>query len=127
MTLNTHPGIDPSLCGAVTELKEGFARVQLRTTELMAADDRELVHGGFIFGAADYAAMAAVNEPTVVLAGSRCRFLAPSRVGDRIVFEAKVVQSEGRKHRVEVTGTFDGNEVFTGEFKTVVTPSHVLS
>lgn len=127
MKQNTHLGIDPSLCGAVTELKEGFARVELHTTELMAADEMGLVHGGFIFGAADYAAMTAVNEPTVVLAGSSCRFLAPSKVGDVIVFEANVVQSEGRKQRVEVTGTYDGKAVFTGEFKTVVTPQHVLS
>lgn len=127
MRLDTHLGIDPSLCGAVTELEEGFARVELRTTELMASDDQGLVHGGFIFGAADYAAMAAVNEPTVVLAGSTCRFLAPSRAGDLVVFEAQVVHSEWRKHTVEVVGMFRDSAVFKGEFKCVVTPGHVLS
>lgn len=32
----------------------------------MAADEYRLVHGGFIFGLADYAVMLAINEPTVV-------------------------------------------------------------
>lgn len=127
MRQNTHLGIDPSLCGSVTELRQGYARVELHTTALMAADEEGLVHGGFIFGAADYAAMAAVNEPTVVLAGSSCRFLAPSRVGETIVFEAEVTQRDGRKQTVKVTGQCAETVVFSGEFKSVVTPKHVLS
>ena len=37
---------------------------------------------GFIFGAADYAAMLAVNQPNVVLGAAETHFLKPSRVGD---------------------------------------------
>jgi acyl-coenzyme A thioesterase PaaI-like protein len=43
----------------------------------MAADQRGLVHGGFTFGLADYAAMVAVNDPNVVLGAAEVRFLAP--------------------------------------------------
>jgi len=126
MILDTHLKIDKGLCGRITALEEGKAVVELATTVQMAADDAGLVHGGFIFGAADYAAMAAVNAPTVVLAGSSCKFLAPTRAGETVTFEAAVVEREGRKARVEVTGRSGGTEVFKGEFKTVVTPSHVL-
>jgi acyl-coenzyme A thioesterase PaaI-like protein len=126
MMLKTHLKIDNGLCGTVIALEEGYAAVELETTPQMAADERGLVHGGFVFGAADYAAMAAVNEPTVVLAASRCRFLAPSKVGDELLFKAKCVENDGKKYMVTVTGYCGETEVFTGEFKTVVTPRHVL-
>ena len=126
MTLNTHLQINTALCGDVIELKEGYAQVLLKTTVEMAADDKGLIHGGFIFGAADFAAMTAVNEPNVVLAGSSCKFLAPSKIGDSITLEAIIVKSEGFKHLVEVTGTSNGQTVFSGEFKTAVTKVHVL-
>jgi len=124
--LNTHLKIDTALCGSVVALGEGYAAVELETTPVMAADEKGLVHGGFIFGAADYAAMAAVNEPTVVLAGSSCRFLAPAKVGDVLLFKARCVESDGKKYRITVNAYCDKTEVFSGEFKAVVLPSHVL-
>lgn len=125
--LNTHEKIDGSLCGDIDELKQGFARVTLITTESMRADHVGLVHGGFIFSAADFAAMAAVNERNVVLASSMCQFLAPVRVGDHVVFEAHERQKEGRKRNVYVVGSVLDIKVFEGEFKTVVTDNHVLN
>lgn len=127
MTLNTHLKIDEGLCGELADLQDGYARVVLTTTEQMAADDAGLVHGGFLFGAADYAAMAAVNEPNVVLAGSSCKFLAPSKAGEVIEFEARITQSDGVKYLLEVVGRSNGVTVFSGEFKAVVTKEHVLS
>jgi len=125
--LNTHEKIDSSLCGDLEELKKGYAKVQLVTTESMRADNVGLVHGGFIFSAADFAAMAAVNERNVVLASSNCQFLAPVRVGDSVMFEAQERQKEGRKRGVYVVGTVLDIKVFEGEFKTVVTDNHVLN
>ncbi len=125
--LNTHEKLDSSLCGDVEELKLGYARISLATTEAMRADDVGLVHGGFIFSAADFAAMAAVNERNVVLASSVCQFLAPVRVGDFVIFEARERQKEGRKRSVYVTGSVLDIKVFEGEFKTVVTDNHVLN
>ncbi len=125
--LNTHEKLDSSLCGDVEELKLGYARISLATTEAMRADDVGLVHGGFIFSAADFAAMAAVNERNVVLASSVCQFLAPVRIGDFVIFEARERQKEGRKRSVYVTGSVFDIKVFEGEFKTVVTDNHVLN
>ncbi len=68
----------------------------------MAADERGLVHGGFVFGLADYAAMLAVNHPNVVLASAEVRFLKPVVVGERLVAEAWVEETDGRKSRVQV-------------------------
>lgn len=127
MQQNTHLKIDNRLCGDVVKIEKDLAEVHLVTTPEMAADREGLVHGGFVFGAADFAAMCAVNEPNVVLGSSECRFLAPSRVGDVIEFEARIVEREGAKASVEVTGTSGDQPVFTARFKTVVTKEHVLN
>ncbi|MHC3993981.1 hotdog domain-containing protein [Thiomicrolovo sp. ZZH C-3] len=126
MIVNTHLKIDNGLCGTVITLEKGRAAVELETTPVMAADEKGLVHGGFIFGAADYAAMACVNEPTVVLAGSSCRFLAPSKVGDTLLFKAESLEDDGKKYQITVNAYCGETKVFTGEFTAVVLPKHVL-
>jgi acyl-coenzyme A thioesterase PaaI-like protein len=98
----THDKIVPGLCGRPVELASGCARVVLETTVERAADARGLVHGGFTFGLADYAAMLAVNEPTVVLASAATKFLGPVVVGDHLDAEASVVRTDGRKRWVKV-------------------------
>ena len=124
--LQTHLMIDRTLSGDLEKLEKGYAQVRLQTNEDMRADSVGLVHGGFIFSAADFAAMAAVNEPNVVLAGCNCQFLAPVRVGDEVLFEARVRHSEARKRNVTVIAYAYEVKVFEAEFKTVVTEKHVL-
>ena len=68
----------------------------------MSADSQGLVHGGFIFGAADYAAMSAVNDPYVVLGAASSKFVAPVKVGDAVLCQASVVSEKGKKRVVEV-------------------------
>lgn len=123
---NTHLGIDETLCGVATELSPGRAVVRLTTTPNMAADDRGLVHGGFVFGAADYAAMLAVNDPNVVLGSADTRFTAPVAVGQVVELSAERTAEKGRKHTVSVSGTVEGAKVFEGTFVTFVLDQHVL-
>lgn len=124
--VSTHEKINHTLCGDIDIIEVGHVKVSLMTSEDMRADEVGLVHGGFIFSAADYAAMLAVNEKNVVLASSTTQFLSPVRVGDIVNFEAKVRHKEGRKRNVRVEGHAKGVKVFEGEFKTVVTDRHVL-
>lgn len=124
--LNTHERINTVYSGEILKLESGYSKVILETIEAMRADEVGLVHGGFIFSAADFAAMVAVNEPNVVLASSNCLFLAPVRVGDSVTFEATEHQKEGRKRNVTVRGFVHEIKVFEGEFKTVITERHVL-
>jgi len=126
MKLNTHLEIDPSLCGRVTALAEGCAEVLLYTTEAMTADELGLVHGGFLFSAADYAAMAAVNDPNVVLGAATVKFLAPVRKGESVTFRAEVGGEKGAKRLVEVEGSVDGRKIFEGTFTAFVLQKHVL-
>jgi uncharacterized protein (TIGR00369 family) len=126
MEPNTHPAIDPRLCGEPLELGHGTARVTLTAQPEMAADDRGLVHGGFVFGLADYAAMLAVNHPHVVLAGAEVRFLKPVVVGEQLVAEAWTEETDGRKSRVKVEVVRDGENVMSGDFLCVTLAEHVL-
>jgi uncharacterized protein (TIGR00369 family) len=122
----THLRIDPAWCGTPVELREGSAEVELLTRPEMAADEQGLVHGGFVFGLADYAAMLAVNEPNVVLASADVSFLKPVRVGERLVAIAAVGDVEGHKYRVHCAVRGADGDVLQGRFTCVVTRQHVL-
>ena len=126
MDQRTHERIAPQLCGTPVELTAGRARVTLDVTAEMAADARGLAHGGFTFGLADYAAMLAVNEPTVVLAGATLKFLGPVEVGDRVEAEAAVERSEGKKRWVKVVVRRGGQPMLEGELLAVVPDRHIL-
>jgi acyl-coenzyme A thioesterase PaaI-like protein len=132
MLPSTHLAIDPRLCGAPLALCEGAASVALTTLPEMAADARGLVHGGFVFGLADYAAMLAINEPHVVLGSAEVKLVAPVVVGDSLRADARLLRSEGKKQIVEVTvwkqeaGASEGQRVFFGTFVCFVPGAHVL-
>ena len=124
--INTHPDISTGLVGRADELTPGKAQASLLTLAEMAADERGLVHGGFIFGLADYAAMLAVNDPNVVLGAAQSKFLAPVTVGDVAVATAVVVADNGRKRQVECHVKVGEKTVFQGEFTCFVLDKHVL-
>ena len=118
--LRTHQKISSDQVGEIILMERGYIELKLTTTSEMVADEIGLIHGGFIFSAADYAAMAAVNEPNVVLVGSDCQFLSPVKFHDEVNFIAKVRHKEGRKRNVHVEAFVLDIKVFEGEFKTVV-------
>lgn len=126
MQPNTHPRIDQALCGTPVSLAPGQAVVRLTCTPNMAVDDRGLVHGGFLFGLADYAAMLAVNDPLVVLGAAETRFVAPTAVGETVEATAVVEEEAGKKRRVAVTVRRDEKTVFTGTLTCFVLPKHVF-
>lgn len=126
VSLRTHELINHRYSGDLDELKVGYAKVSLITNDDMGVDSYGLVHGGFIFCAADFAAMAAVNDPNVVLSAANVDFLSPVRVGDQVVFEAKVRHKDGRKREVKVVGSVLEIKVFEATLKTVVLEKHIL-
>lgn len=122
----THLQIDRSLCGELVTLGPGRAELTLTTLPAMAVDDRGLVHGGFVFGLADHAAMLAVNDPNVVLGAASTRFLKPLRVGEVVLARASVSAEAGRKRSVAVEVLRGDEPVMTGEFTCFVLERHVL-
>ena len=124
--LRTHLKFNPKF-GRLVEITENGAKVVLETNEDMAVDEEGLVHGGFTFGAADFCAMASVNEPYVVLVkATNCEFMAPVKVGDIVEFSGEILMKEKRKVEVKVVGTLDEIKVFSGIFSCVILENHVL-
>ena len=122
----THLAVDHRRVGVPLEIEEGAASVALVTLAEMAVDERGLVHGGFVFGLADYAAMLAVNHPHVVLGSADVRFLKPVTVGDRLVARAVVDETDGRKSRVRVEVMRGEEAVMSGSFLCFTLERHVL-
>lgn len=123
----THALLDAELCGTPVLLSPGTALVEFVATPRMRADDSGLVHGGFVFGLADHAAMLAIDEPTVVLGAAESKFLAPVRVGDRVRATATRTEVAGKKHIVDVEVRCDERVVMQARMTYFVPPRHVLA
>ena len=132
MEQRTHKLASERLVGRPLRIEPGYAEVELLTTDEMAVDEYGLVHGGFTFGLADYAAMLAVNEPTVVLGKAEVRFLKPIRVGEKL--RAKAIEDNERdetfpqRKRIVKAEVFNekNEKVFEGIFHCYVLKRHVL-
>ena len=124
--LKTHLAYNQKF-GRLADLKEDYAKVLLEATEDMAVDDKGLIHGGFTFSAADFCAMATINEPNVVLVRAiNTEFLAPVKVGDIVEFESEVLMKERRKVEIKVIGRLNEIKVFEGIFGCVILEKHIL-
>jgi uncharacterized protein (TIGR00369 family) len=127
MNQRTHLKADTNLIGKPLHIIDNQeAIVELQSSEAMVVDDKGLIHGGFTFSLADYAAMLAVNDPNVVLGSCEARFVAPVKSGDVMRATAKVDEIDGRKRVVSVEVFVDEKSVFTGKMKCYVLDNHVL-
>ena len=127
MEIKTHQRANKELLGSPVEIVDGIsAVVDLKTDESMVVDGRGLVHGGFAYGLADYAAMLAVNHPNVVLGKSESRFNAPVCKGEVMRANATVESVDGKKRVVSVEIFVSDNKIFKGKFTCYVLDEHVL-
>lgn len=128
MEQNTHLEINTALCGVPEKIDVDYAKVKLETNKNMGVDAEGLVHGGFIFSAADYSAMLAVNHPHVVLGKAEVNFLKPAKINESIYAEAHVIENKKQKRIVSVSVTNEcGKKIFKGTFTCYVLDTHVLS
>ncbi|TYT75643.1 hotdog domain-containing protein [Desulfobotulus mexicanus] len=127
MNIQTHQSMDTRLCGVPERVENGTALLTMPTLDCMVADASGLIHGGFLFGLADHAAMLAVNHPNVVLGESTCRFLKPVILGDVVLAEAKIIHSKGKKYEVAVSLRVSSKIVFSGNFICFTPEKHVLA
>ncbi len=127
MEIKTHRSAAPRLVGTPIKVEDGVeADIELRASREMVVDEHGLIHGGFTYGLADYAAMLAVNHPNVVLGKSESRFVAPVRIGDTMRARATVTASEGRRMEVEVEVSVKAEAVYKGTFTCYILDKHVL-
>ncbi len=124
--LKTHKRVNSAFSGSITALEENHSKVNLLTTKDMTTDELGLVHSGFIFSAASYAAAVSINQENTIIIGSKVSFLAPAKVGDNIEFEAKVKFEDLRKREISVIGKINDIRVFQGVFHAVVLEKHIF-
>lgn len=125
---NTHKLASPILVGKIIKIEKESSVVELTTLQEMVVDDYGLIHGGFIFGLADYAAMLAVNKPTVVLGKSETKFIKPVKIGDKLTAYAKIVDNKEKKKKIVTVNVVNQYEeqVFEGTFVCYILIKHVL-
>jgi acyl-coenzyme A thioesterase PaaI-like protein len=125
---NTHLLASKKLIGEVITIGNNTAKATLSISPEMAVDNHQLAHGSFVFGLADYAAMAAINEPTVVLGRAAIKFMKPVVVNDELTAIATITdKSHSKKILVSVVVTNNKNEiVFEGDFVCFVLEKHIL-
>ncbi|MEM3404505.1 MAG: hotdog domain-containing protein [Nitrososphaeria archaeon] len=125
--IETHKHIETRYSGRCIDLIPGKRSiVMLDTQEFMKTDEKGLLHGGFTFSLADYAAMVAVNHTYVVLAEALVSFVLPVKVGARLIAKAHVYRHVKNKYFVKVDVQVDDKTVFVGSFKCLVPTHHVL-
>ena len=127
MNIKTHKGVSHTLVGTPIEVVDGIeSTIELKALSEMAVDSFGLIHGGFTFGLADYAAMIAINHPNVVLSSALVRFMAPVKIGETMKAHAIVNKTEGKKSEVNVEVSVGKQKVFIGVFTCYSLEKHVL-
>lgn len=111
--------IDSSICGELLVLSKNKAEVSFVPKESMICDDK-IIHSGFIFGAASYAAMCAINKKNSLIITSETKFFAPVELGQEVLFRAVALQSEGKKCEVKVEGLLLDIKIFEGIFAVAI-------
>ncbi|MCI6216935.1 MAG: PaaI family thioesterase [Helicobacter sp.] len=110
-------------CGSVLENSKNKASVSFVPNESMVSDIDEhskLIHAGYIFNAASFAAMVAVNKKHSIMIAADVKFLSPIQLGHEIFFKAHALQHNTKKCEVKVEGFLLDIKIFDSIFHIAV-------
>ena len=113
--------------GTAFLIEKNHAKTRFFTTADMVSDAEGLIHNGFVFMGANYAALLAVNEEFSVSIGARINFYGPLRLGDIVEFDAHARFEESRKKEVKVIGYVKEIKIFEGTFQLVTLEEHIFA
>ena len=126
MEIKTHTMVSEKMVGKPVLLAKNHSVITLESCEEMVADESGLIHGGFSFGLADYAAMLAINHPFVVLGSATTNFVAPVKLGETMIASAQVIEEDGKKRGVTVKVKVEDRIVLRADLTCFVLDNHVL-
>lgn len=100
----------------VVEVDRAVVRMPVTATMVNGHD---ICHGGYVFTLADSAFALACNSrgQTTVAAGGDITFVAPARLGDVLVAEARVRAAYGRSGLTDVRVTREGDGALIAELR----------
>ncbi|HIP02407.1 MAG TPA: hypothetical protein EYG75_02715 [Campylobacterales bacterium] len=115
--LNSHKNIHTNHSYKLLELSEGYARTSINSQKSETVDKENIVYDGSIFSAANFCAMAAVNEEHTFLISANIDFLNQVNTEDEeVIFEARAKSNISGKKQIEVQGKVNGITIFLGNF-----------
>ncbi len=115
--LKTHKNIQASHSYKILKLDDGYAKVKIDSKHSQKVDNQNLVYDGSIFSAANFCAMAAINEEETFLIGANVDFLNPvSSEDEEVIFEAYASSNISGKKNVQVLGKVNNITIFKGDF-----------
>lgn len=104
------------LCGIIIQSDKEELITRFQPSKQMISDENDIVHSGFIFNAASYAAMCLVNQPYSLIIKSEVQFLAPLEFGQEMTFIATIRHSNNKQYEVLVKGTLLDIKIFEASF-----------
>ena len=118
--LITHTSVCENHSYEVIALEPGFAKVRFQTRLAEKIDKTSYIYEASIFSCANFAAIAAINEPQNHLISARVDFLNPIQAEDEeVIFEATASTNSSGKKEVQVAGFVKGITVFESRFVTL--------
>lgn len=95
----------------IIEVREGYAKLSMVVRKDMS-NGHAICHGGMIFTLADTAFAYSCNSynKVTVAAGCNIEFVAPGKLGDTLIAEAKKVSLTGRSGIYDVTISDSGGQ-----------------
>lgn len=102
-------------CGDLLSISQGRSEVKLLTQDDMEVDSG-ITHTGFIYSAASFSALCAINKKNSIIISSDVKFLAPVEINQKVIFKAKAIQEDIRKCEVKVEGFILDIKIFDGIF-----------
>ena len=115
--LNSHKNIYANHSYQLLELSHGYAKTSINSQKSETVDQENIVYDGSIFSAANFCAMAAVNEEHTFLISANIDFLNQINTEDEeVIFEARAKSNLSGKKQIEVQGKVNDITVFIGDF-----------
>ncbi|WP_120943828.1 MULTISPECIES: PaaI family thioesterase [Helicobacter] len=111
--------LEQTLCADLISFGSGRATVCLVPKEFMLCEE-DVVHAGFIVGAASFAALCALNKKNSLISSIKLSLLAPIELKQEIYFNATINHTSSKKVSVRVEGEFMEIKVFEGDFEILV-------
>lgn len=112
--------MSPNVVGELVDLAKNKATVRFAPGDKMIMDDNKMIHAGFVFNSASFAAMAAINKKYSVLIAADVKFLAPIEPGHEVIFKAEALQNDIKKCEVKVEGFLLDIKIFDSIFHIAV-------
>ena len=117
--LTTHVDIAHNHSYKILKLKKGHAQVEVTTTKLERLHENRTIYTGSLYYAANFCAVAAINDKEFFLINSDIDYLNPIDEEGLLIYDAQIYIEKKKKKVVTVSAKINDIEFLTGTFSFV--------